>query len=133
MEIRHESFRDPAFIALLRKYRVALVVADTVDWPCLMGLTADFVYCRLHGSEELYNSGYSDSQLDRWAARVTAWSHGKAMTDGEFAAKPLRDRKRRDVFLFFDNTDKMQAPGDARGLMRRLDVQWGGSESDGRR
>lgn len=128
MEIRHDSFRDPAFIALLRKHRVALVVADTVDWPCLMDLTADFVYCRLHGSEELYNSGYTDSQLDRWATRVEAWSRGKPMTDGEFAAKPLRDRRPRDVFLFFDNTDKLRAPGDARGLMRRLDVQWEGSE-----
>jgi uncharacterized protein YecE (DUF72 family) len=133
MEIRHESFRDPAFVALLRKHRVALVVADTVDWPCLMDLTADFVYCRLHGSEELYNSGYSGRQLDRWAARLTAWSQGKPMTDGEFVTKPLRDRKRRDVFLFFDNTDKLRAPDDARGLMRRVGLEWEGTEDDGKR
>ena len=44
MEIRHESFRDPAFIELLRKHDVALVCADTVEWPLLMDLTADFVY-----------------------------------------------------------------------------------------
>ena len=52
MEIRHESFRDPAFVALLRKYDIALVCADTVEWPLLMDLTADFVYVRLHGSTE---------------------------------------------------------------------------------
>ena len=58
MEIRHESFVTPDFIALLRKYSVALVSADTVDWPLLMDVTSDFIYCRLHGSEQLYASGY---------------------------------------------------------------------------
>ena len=131
MEIRHESFRDPAFIALLRHYEVGLVVADTVDWPCLMDLTADFVYCRLHGSLELYNSAYTDSQLDRWARRVRAWAAGRAMTDGHFVTAPRHDRKPRDVFLFFDNTDKLHAPNDARRLMRRLGIRREESESDG--
>ena len=74
VEIRHDSFRDPAFIRLLRRHKVALVVADTVDWPCLMDVTADFVYCRLHGSEELYASGYDPPALDAVAARVAAWA-----------------------------------------------------------
>ena len=39
LEIRHESFRDPAFIELLRKHDIALVCADTVEWPLLMDLT----------------------------------------------------------------------------------------------
>ncbi len=125
VEIRHESFRDEAFIALLRRYDIALVCADTVDWPLLMDLTADFVYCRLHGSRELYNSGYTRHELDTWAARVEHWSSGRPMTDGEFVAPVVRDRKRREVFLFFDNTDKLKAPGDAKGLMRRLGIEWG--------
>jgi uncharacterized protein YecE (DUF72 family) len=37
-----------------------------VDWRLLMDVTADFVYCRLHGSEELYVSGYDDKALDSW-------------------------------------------------------------------
>ena len=123
MEIRSESFRDPAFIELLRRYRVALVCADTVDWPLLMDVTADFVYCRLHGSVELYNSGYSDEELDIWAERVRNWSVGAA-TDGHFVTAPTDDGVARDVFVFFDNTDKLMAPGDARGLMRRLGVEW---------
>lgn len=64
VEIRHPSFVDPEFIALLRRYDIALVCADTVIWPRLMDLTSDFAYCRLHGSEELYRSGYSDQALD---------------------------------------------------------------------
>jgi uncharacterized protein YecE (DUF72 family) len=123
MEIRHDSFRSPDFIALLRKYGIALVCADTVDWPLLMDLTADFVYCRLHGSVELYNSAYSDEELDRWAARIDAWSTGRAMQDGNFITAPLDDGKPRDVFCFFDNTDKLQAPGNALALMQRLRME----------
>ena len=77
MEIRHDSFLDPAFIRLLRRYKVALVCADTVDWPRRMDLTADFIYCRLHGSEQLYVSGYDDDALDSWADRVAAWAAGR--------------------------------------------------------
>lgn len=123
MEIRHESFRDPAFTGLLRQYDVALVCADTVDWPLLMDVTSDFVYCRLHGSVELYNSGYAPAELDNWAERVRNWSEGMS-TDGNFVEGPLADGKRRDVFVFFDNTDKLMAPGDARGLMNRLGIRW---------
>lgn len=123
MEIRHDSFRDPAFTALLRRYDVALVCADTVDWPLLMDVTAGFIYCRLHGSVELYNSGYSEGELESWAERVRRWSRGQS-TDGNFVEGPLADGRARDVFVFFDNTDKLMAPGDAAGLMRRLGVDW---------
>jgi uncharacterized protein YecE (DUF72 family) len=119
LEVRHESFRDPAFIELLRKHDIALVCADTVDWPLLMDLTSDFVYCRLHGSRELYRSGYSAAEIARWAGRIRAWRDGKPMSDGTFIgarAKPMP----RDVFVYFDNTDKLKAPHDARALMRRV-------------
>ena len=70
--IRASSIR--AFVALLRRHRIALVVADTAGrWPLLEDLTADFVYLRLHGDKELYASGYDDAALDRWAARIDAW------------------------------------------------------------
>jgi uncharacterized protein YecE (DUF72 family) len=120
LEVRHESFRDPAFIELLRKHDVALVCADTVEWPLLMDLTADFVYCRLHGSRELYRSGYSATELARWARRIRAWRDGKPMRDGTFAGSPARAMP-RDVYVYFDNTDKLMAPRDAQALMRRLE------------
>ena len=120
LEIRHESFRDPAFVALLRKHDVALVCADTVDWPLLMDLTSDFVYVRLHGSTELYRSGYGPADIERWAKRVEAWRDGKPMTDGTFASSEAPRRTKRDVYVYFDNTDKLQAPRDALALMHRL-------------
>jgi uncharacterized protein YecE (DUF72 family) len=79
LEVRHESFCNPAFIELLRRHDVALVCADTVEWPLLMDLTSDFVYCRLHGSRELYRSGYGAAELDRWARRIRAWRDGRPM------------------------------------------------------
>jgi uncharacterized protein YecE (DUF72 family) len=118
LEIRHDSFRDPAFIALLRKHDIALVVADTVEWPLLMDATADFVYVRLHGSEQLYASGYSDKALDRWAGRIRAWTEGRE-AEGEHAGPPAR-KLRRDVYVYFDNDAKVRAPFDARALIKKL-------------
>jgi uncharacterized protein YecE (DUF72 family) len=107
VEVRHESFRDPAFIALLRKYKVALVVADTAGkWPQADDVTADFVYIRLHGEHELYASGYDDASLERWAARIQAWAE-----DG-------------DVYCYFDNDIKVRAPFDAKRLMEMVGLDW---------
>jgi uncharacterized protein YecE (DUF72 family) len=104
LEVRHESFRDPACYELLRDRRVALVVADTAGkWPFLEESTADFQYVRLHGDAELYASGYSDPALDRWAAKVRTW-----VAAGQ------------DVFVYFDNDMKVHAPYDAIHLMERL-------------
>lgn len=121
IETRHESFVSEEFIALLRKHDVALVKADTVEWPLLMDTTSEFVYCRLHGSEVLYASGYSDEALDNWADRVTRWATGKEVEDGRNAsAKKARKRGARDVYVYFDNDAKVRAPYDAQGLERRV-------------
>lgn len=121
IEIRHASFITPEFIRLLRRQRIALVCADTVEWPRLMDVTADFVYVRLHGSEVLYASGYDAAALDAWAARVAAWARGSQPADGEYAstAKPPR-RASRDVYVYFDNDAKVRAPFDAQGLTERV-------------
>lgn len=43
IEIRHPSFVTSAFPRLLRKYRAALVTADTAgNWPMLHDVTADY-------------------------------------------------------------------------------------------
>jgi uncharacterized protein YecE (DUF72 family) len=118
-EVRNETFRTKAFIDLLRKYDVALVCADTVEWPRLMDLTADFVYCRLHGSEELYASGYDDEALGKWAERVATWAKGGEPADAERIDGNGRER-RRDVFVYFDNDQKVRAPVDARALAGRV-------------
>ncbi|HEY3917887.1 MAG TPA: DUF72 domain-containing protein [Stellaceae bacterium] len=117
MEVRDDSFVNPAFIALLRKYGVALVCADTVEWPLLMDVTSDLIYCRLHGAEQLYASGYEAPAIARWAKRVAAWAQGQEAPDGKRASpRPARPRRRRDVFVYFDNDAKVRAPFDAQAL-----------------
>src|SRR5205823_4925750 len=98
IEIRHESFRCPRFVRLLRRHAIALVVADTAGrWPLLEDVTADFVYVRLHGARELYVSGYTTAALDMWAKRISAWSAGGEPADARRVAdKPARTRKTRD-------------------------------------
>ena len=118
-EIRNETFRTRAFIDLLRKYDVALVCADTVEWPRLMDLTSDFVYCRLHGSEELYASGYDNKSLDEWAARVVTWAKAGEPADAERVGGK-GSKHRRDVFVYFDNDVKVRAPFDAKALTERV-------------
>jgi uncharacterized protein YecE (DUF72 family) len=126
IEIRHDSFLDPRFVRLLRKHKVALVCADTVDWPRRMDVTADFIYCRLHGSKELYASGYDEEELDQWAERAVAWAKGGEPDDAErILDKRAPNRKRRDVFVFFDNDAKVRAPFDALGLIERVERRLG--------
>ncbi len=122
VEIRNESFADPAFVRLLRKYKVALVVADTAGkWPGYEDVTAGFMYLRLHGEKELYASGYTPESLDRWAARIRAWSSGSQPEDARLitgSAPPKRAS--RDIYCYFDNDIKVHAPFDAHNLELRV-------------
>jgi len=125
IEIRHESFLHPSFVELLRAHSIALVVAETAGrWPLYEDLTADFVYVRLHGDQELYRSGYGDEALERWAQRIRAWNAGREPEDArKIVGAKSRVSKSRDVYCFFDNTDaKLRAPFDARSLMEKLGV-----------
>jgi uncharacterized protein YecE (DUF72 family) len=121
-EIRHPGFLSRAFIDLLRAHDAALVFADTAGrWPYSEDLTADFVYVRLHGAEQLYASGYTDPQLDWWAARIREWRRGGAPGDTTCVLPPVPKRRAgRDVYVYFDNDAKVHAPFDAIRLAERL-------------
>jgi uncharacterized protein YecE (DUF72 family) len=121
IEIRHDSFATRDFVRLLRAHQIALVFADSVDWPYFEDVTADFIYIRLHGSVELYASGYGDKALDRWAKRIRAWAAGGEPRDPQrIAPMPARRRKQRPVFVYFDNDAKVKAPRDAKRLATKL-------------
>jgi uncharacterized protein YecE (DUF72 family) len=126
LEVRNASFVVAGLIELLRKHRVAFVVADTAGkWPDYGDVTADFVYIRLHGARELYVSGYSDTMLDGWSKRIRLWSAGGEPGDAKrISHRPARRASSRDVYCYFDNTAKEHAPRNARRLMRKLGVRW---------
>jgi len=103
-EVRHPTYFHDEFYAILREHRCAWVVADTAGkFPYAEELTTDFVYVRLHGSRELYASGYTDDSLDRWADRCRRW-----LDEGH------------DVHVYFDNDARGHAPHDAVRLLERL-------------
>ena len=124
VEIRHKSFANEEFISILRKHHVALVVADTPQWPRLFDITSDFMYCRLHGSEKLYASGYTHEAIDEWATRVLALSRGEEVTDGD-KASPTDGPKQssRDIFIYFDDDLKVRAPFDAQSLQKKVEEE----------
>jgi uncharacterized protein YecE (DUF72 family) len=125
VEVRHPSFVDPAFVAMLRRHRISLVVADSAGrWPLIEDLTADFVYVRLHGDLELYASEYSERALDHWAGRIERWQRGSQADDVRLAAPGTSPpvRRTRDVYVYFDNDTKVHAPYDAAALSRRLGI-----------
>lgn len=119
IDVRHESFRTPAFIDLLRRHNVALVCAESPGIPPQMDLTADFVYCRLHGQDERPPGGYNAEALNAWAGQAKAWSTGREPDGPNRIAVKARPRK-RSVFIYFDNTMKTKAPFNALELIRRL-------------
>ena len=121
LEVRHGSFRTPEFIELLRRYQVALVCADTVEWPRLMDLTADFVYCRLHGSQVLYASGYDAKSIADWARRTVDWAEGREPEDAERVMDRGPKRAARDVYVYFDNDAKVRAPADAMAMEKKVE------------
>ncbi|MCA8152784.1 DUF72 domain-containing protein [Burkholderia contaminans] len=123
IEVRHASFVDPAFVKLLRRHKVALVVSDSTEpWPQLEDLSADFVYMRLHGTKTKYSGEYSDAALEQWARRIESWSRGEQPRDAHLAAPDLSPprARTRDVYCYFDNDAKTNAPFDAQRLMERL-------------
>jgi uncharacterized protein YecE (DUF72 family) len=121
VEIRRTEFMVPAFIELLRKHRIAFCIADTAGrWPYAEDLTSDFVYIRLHGAEELYVSGYTESSLDGWAARIRAWVNGTEPADARRVLGAMPRQAGRDVYVYFDNDAKVKAPFDAMNLATRL-------------
>jgi uncharacterized protein YecE (DUF72 family) len=84
-------------------------------------VTADFAYIRLHGSEELYASGYEDVAIEYWAARTRCWATGGSPDDGKLVDPATTPRvKPRDVYVYFDNDAKVRAPVDAAALRKRL-------------
>jgi uncharacterized protein YecE (DUF72 family) len=124
LEIRDVSFLVPEFMELLRHHNAALVFSDSSgEWPYAEDVTADFVYLRLHGAEELYASGYDGASLDRWSERIGSWHEGREPDDAQRVGRRALRRARRDVYVYFDNDRKVRAPFDALRLIERVEAK----------
>ncbi len=103
LEPRHESFRDPAFFALAKARNMAIVFADSDDYPCIDERTADFAYARLQRTQDGVATGYDDDAIGGWATKARDWrAHG------------------RDAYVFFIAGAKVRNPAAAQALIARL-------------
>ncbi|CAH0352218.1 DUF72 domain-containing protein [Sphingobium sp. CECT 9361] len=102
LEVRHESYRDPAFIALAKAAGAAIVRADHDEYPLIEADTADFTYARLMQSVEDEPAGYAPDALDGWAERARGWA------------------KTGDAFVYVISGAKIRAPAAAQSLIARL-------------
>ena len=106
LELRHESFRDPAIVAeaaaLAKARNVAIVTAGDSPYPRIEADTADFVYARIMGTDEAHPLGYAPKALDAWATQAKTWA------------------KTRDVYLYVISGAKARNPAAATALIERL-------------
>lgn len=122
-EPRHESFFSAEFVDVLREYNMALAFADTAEkFAYAEDVTADLIYIRLHGDEQVYVSDYRDTELDRWAKRIRIWQGGKEPREAQKITTTKPVSKERDVYVYFDNSIEGHAAFDALDLSRKLGI-----------
>jgi uncharacterized protein YecE (DUF72 family) len=120
VEVRHESFRTPDFVALLREYAVAAVIAGDSDYPQIIDTTAPFVYVRIMGTTAREKLGYSKSALELWAARAKAWAAGEEPSGLEPIGPHEAQNAPRDVYLYVISGHKVSNPGAAMALIEQI-------------
>ncbi|SAK96094.1 hypothetical protein AWB76_07240 [Caballeronia temeraria] len=121
IEVRHESFCDAAFVALARKYRVAVVIAGDSKYPQIADVTAPFVYARIMGTTDKQAKGYANAALDRWTERAKTWAAGGSPDDLQTFGKAAAPKAAsRDVFLYVISGFKERNPAAGIALIERL-------------
>ncbi len=120
LEARHTSFLVPQFVEQVRKAGVATVLADSADYPLLADLSTDFLYLRLQDAKPDIKTGYSAKDLDKWTALARAWAKGEEPDQLPLVAPKMKPLKARDVFVFFINGAKENAPAAAQAMIKRL-------------
>ncbi|BAI95604.1 hypothetical protein Sj15T_33980 [Sphingobium sp. TA15] len=102
LEVRHDSFDDPAFFDLAQKAGAAVVHADHPEYPALCGHDVGFSYARLMRTREEEPTGYSAEEIQGWADKA-------------------RERTARgDVYAFFISGAKVRAPAAAQAMIVAL-------------
>lgn len=120
VEVRHDSFADPAFVALCRARGVAICCAESLEHPRIADVTADFVYARLMTGSDDIETGYGPADLDLWAGRLKTYAAGTCPAD--LAAVDARHTpavRPRDVFAYVISEGKVRAPAAAMELIAR--------------
>ena len=120
VEVRHDSFRTPAFAALLRRFEIPVVFADHAVYPAFADVIGEFVYARLQTGSDEIETAYAPADLDLWADRLKTWAAG-GRPEGLDCADPAHhaEARPREVFAFIIHEGKTRAPAGAMALIER--------------
>lgn len=119
VQVRHDSFATPAFVAQCRAARVAIVYAHSGSYPAIADVTGDFVYARLETAAAEEPAGYTPAALDGWADTATRWAAGEEPADLPYVCRDA-PAKPRETFVFFISGVKERNPAAATALIERL-------------
>jgi len=120
LDVRHESFKTPEYLALARRYRAATVFTDSDDYPSFADLTGDFVYTRMMRTDASLPEGCTPQTLDQLAACGQVWRDGAEPAAVPRVEPPPAPGATRDVFMYFISGAKERAPAAAMALLKRL-------------
>jgi len=120
LDVRHESFKTPDYLALARRYRAATVFTDSDDYPSFADLTGDFVYARLMRTDAAHPAGCPPSFFAPLAACAKVWRDGGEPTGVPRVEAVAAAEAPRDVFLYFISGAKEKAPAAAMALIEAL-------------
>jgi uncharacterized protein YecE (DUF72 family) len=119
VEVRHDSFVCAEFVELCGAHKVAIITSADGEFPCILDMTADFIYARLMGTTAKEKLGYSKAMLTEWARRAKDWADGGAPPGSKLLVKPPAAKK-RDVFLFVISGAKERNPAAAMALIAAI-------------
>lgn len=103
LEVRHDSFDDPAFLAMARDAGAAVVFADHDAYPPIRGHDVGFTYQRLMRSQAGEPTGYAPAAINTWAERAKSAA------------------KQGDVFSFFISGAKEHNPAAAMAMIAAVE------------
>lgn len=121
VEVRHDSFQAPEFLAQLRERNVGLVYAEHFTYPEMADVTADFVYARLQKGSDDIETAYPQDALDAWAGRFKTWAAGGQPDDlPKVDPGHALPTTQRDVFAYVIHEGKVRAPAAAKALIAKV-------------
>jgi uncharacterized protein YecE (DUF72 family) len=120
VEVRHDSFCVPAFVALIRKFETPVVFAEHGKYPAIADVASDFVYARLQKGNDEIKTCYPPKQLDAWARRFQMWAEGGEPDDLPRMDDAKPKKTPRDVFAYVIHEGKIRAPAGAMELIARV-------------
>jgi uncharacterized protein YecE (DUF72 family) len=125
IEVRHDSFRNAEFIALLRQFDMPVVYTDHVKYPNIADATGKFIYARLQRGKDNVPTAYPPKEIKTWAGRLCSWAAGEEVDDLTPVAPPRGTTQKRkpaprEVFAYVIHEGKIRAPAGAMALIDQV-------------